>query len=80
MLDWVELGQTSAAISVMDYTIMTVLKEGGAQEEMELWEINHKQINMIWANGGRRQHKEAHIRPTLLNWVISKSNASNAAK
>ena len=70
-LDKKSLCRTSLAIEVMDETITTALKEGNAEEELDLWELHRAHINQVWKNGGRSRHKKAPVHPTVLNWAIA---------
>ena len=71
LLDNEEFYRVDTAITVMDGIITTYLKEGGSEEEMDLWQIHREYVKKIWANRGRIRHKKAPVHPTLLNWAIT---------
>jgi len=55
----------------MDPEISKALKEGGAEEEAELWELHKEHLDRVYENGGVSRNKKAPVHPTLLNWAIA---------
>ena len=59
------------AISIANDSVVEVLQKGGAEEELELWQIHKERLDEVYAKGGTGRGKKIKIHPALLNWSIA---------